>query len=137
MLKLATACSTVSIILNNCTNCVKVKRFCTFSVAPTLFSVFLPAGATDGVTAISCLLFDRWLSVSDVQYFWLRSFRQCCRFDGADYELALRGAMSSLTFRWWVEVPAEWQGVGAVFDYVMAVADGCRAWASGEESTGR
>ena len=45
-------------------------------------------------------------------------------FDGADYELTLRGAMSSLTFRWWIEPPAEWQQVGAVVDFVLAVADG-------------
>ncbi|MFZ5918442.1 MAG: hypothetical protein ACOYZ7_16010 [Chloroflexota bacterium] len=47
--------------------------------------------------------------------------------DGTDYELTLLAAMSCLTFRWWSEVPAEWQPVGAVFDYVVAVADGCRA----------
>jgi hypothetical protein len=47
--------------------------------------------------------------------------------DGTDYELTLQGAMSSLTFRWWVEVPAEWQEVGALFDYVLAVADDYRA----------
>jgi hypothetical protein len=47
--------------------------------------------------------------------------------DGTDYELTLQKAMSSLTFRWWVEVPAEWKGVGAVFDHVLAVADRCHA----------
>lgn len=44
-------------------------------------------------------------------------------FDGTDYELALRGAMSSMTFRWWGRVPAEWQSVGKVFDYVMSIVD--------------
>ena len=47
--------------------------------------------------------------------------------DGADNELTLRGAMSSITFRWWMDVPPEWKQVGAVFDYVMAVADRRRA----------
>ena len=47
-------------------------------------------------------------------------------FDGADYELTLQGAMSSLTFRWWIEPPAEWQQVGAVVDFVLVVADGRR-----------
>jgi hypothetical protein len=50
--------------------------------------------------------------------------------DGADYELTLQAAMSSVTFRWWIDVPAEWPGVGALFDYVLAVADGCRAGGS-------
>ena len=44
-------------------------------------------------------------------------------FDGTDYELNLLGAMSSVTFRWWVKVPAVWQQVGVVFDYVLALAD--------------
>jgi hypothetical protein len=44
-------------------------------------------------------------------------------FDGTDYELTLLGAMSSVTFRWWVKVPAEWQQVGVLFDYVLALAD--------------
>ena len=48
-------------------------------------------------------------------------------FDGATYELTLQHAMSSLTFRWWIDVPAEWPGVGALFDYVLAVTDGRRA----------
>jgi hypothetical protein len=48
-------------------------------------------------------------------------------FDGADYELTLQGAKSSVTFRWWMEVPAKWQEVGALFDYVLQMADGCRA----------
>ena len=47
--------------------------------------------------------------------------------DGTDYELILKGGMSSMVFCWWVEVPREWERVGAVFDYVMAVADRCRA----------
>lgn len=47
-------------------------------------------------------------------------------FDGTDYELNLLGAMSSVTFRWWVKAPAEWEQVGVVFDYVLAVADRCR-----------
>jgi hypothetical protein len=45
-------------------------------------------------------------------------------FDGANFELSLLGALSSMTFCWWMDVPAEWEGVGAVFDYVMALADG-------------
>lgn len=44
-------------------------------------------------------------------------------FDGTNHELALRGAMSSMTFRWWGRVPAEWRSVGKVFDYVMSIAD--------------
>lgn len=48
-------------------------------------------------------------------------------FDGTNYELTLQGAMSSVTFRWWLEVPAEWEQVGAVFDYVLEVADGYHA----------
>ena len=47
-------------------------------------------------------------------------------FDGVDCELTLLGAMSSVTFRWWVKAPEEWEQVGAVFDYVLAVADHCR-----------
>ena len=47
-------------------------------------------------------------------------------FDGTDYELTLLGAMSSVTFRWWVKVPAEWEQVGVLFDYVLAVADRCQ-----------
>jgi len=47
-------------------------------------------------------------------------------FDGTDYELTLLGAMSSVTFRWWVKVPAEWEQVGDVFDYVLAVAESCQ-----------
>jgi hypothetical protein len=35
--------------------------------------------------------------------------------------------MSSVTFRWWMEVPAEWREVGALLHHVLAVADGCRA----------
>ena len=43
-------------------------------------------------------------------------------FDGTDYALVLRGAMSSISFGWWVTVPTGWESVGAVFDYVMNVA---------------
>ena len=44
-------------------------------------------------------------------------------FDGTDYELALLGAMSSVTFRWWVQVPSEWEQAGRVFDFVLEIAD--------------
>ena len=43
--------------------------------------------------------------------------------DGTDRELTLKGAMSSMTFRWWVEVPPGWESIGAVFDYVKAIDD--------------
>ena len=45
-------------------------------------------------------------------------------FDGTTYELVLQGAMSSVTFRWWIQAPPEWEQVGALFDYVLKVADG-------------
>jgi hypothetical protein len=51
-------------------------------------------------------------------------------FDGITYELTLQHAMSSVTFRWWIDVPDAWPGVGALFDHVLAVADGCRAGGS-------
>ncbi len=54
-------------------------------------------------------------------------WQPCVGFDGTDYELTLKSAMSSVTFCWWVEAPAGWETVGAVFDYVMAVADRRRA----------
>lgn len=43
-------------------------------------------------------------------------------FDGTDYTLVLRRAMSSITFGWWAMTPTGWESVGAVFDYVMDVA---------------
>jgi hypothetical protein len=45
-------------------------------------------------------------------------------FDGTDCVLTLHGAMSSMTFCWWAEVPPEWERVGEVFDYVMQLARG-------------
>jgi hypothetical protein len=47
--------------------------------------------------------------------------------DGTDRELTLKRAMSSITFRWWVEVPPGWESIGAVFDYVKAIDDRQRA----------
>ena len=44
-------------------------------------------------------------------------------FDGTDFELTLLGAKSSMTFRWWMDVPDVWVGVGEVFDYVLKLAD--------------
>jgi hypothetical protein len=57
-------------------------------------------------------------------------WRERVGLDGVDCELTLRGTMSCLTFRWWMEVPAEWEHVGAVFDYVLRVADARRAGGS-------
>ena len=46
-------------------------------------------------------------------------------FDGTDYELTLLGGMSSMTFRWWMKVPAEWEQVGDLFEYVLVLAKRC------------
>jgi hypothetical protein len=40
--------------------------------------------------------------------------------DGAWFILEILGG---LTLRWWVEPPPEWQSAGALFDYVMEVAE--------------
>lgn len=66
---------------------------------------------------------DRLMGHLAVQAPW----RAAMGFDGAGYELNLLGPMSSLTFRWWMDAPAEWGPVGMLYDYVMAVADGRRA----------
>jgi hypothetical protein len=42
--------------------------------------------------------------------------------DGMVSELIIQGGMSHIRFSWWGNVPAEWQSIGAVFDYVMAIA---------------
>jgi hypothetical protein len=66
---------------------------------------------------------DQLLRQMDVKAPW----QSYTGFDGTDYELTLLGAMSSVTFRWWVKAPAEWEQVGAVFDYVLAVAERCQS----------
>ena len=43
-------------------------------------------------------------------------------FDGFTHTLTLKRPMSHAEFQWWVEVPQGWESVGAVFDYVMALA---------------
>lgn len=43
-------------------------------------------------------------------------------FDGAASTLTLRGVMSEMAFSWWGNAPAEWQSVGALFDYVLTLA---------------
>lgn len=43
-------------------------------------------------------------------------------FDGCTYTLALKGPMSGMTFTWWVDVPAGWESVGAVAEYVLGLA---------------
>jgi hypothetical protein len=42
--------------------------------------------------------------------------------DGATCTLRLVGPMSHAEFSWWVEVPKEWESIGAVFDYIMSLA---------------
>jgi hypothetical protein len=42
-------------------------------------------------------------------------------FDGMVSTLSLQGLMSQMTYSWWGDVPVEWQSVGAVFNYVMAI----------------
>ncbi len=54
-------------------------------------------------------------------------WQPCVGFDGTDCELTIKSMMSSMTFCWWMETPAGWETVGAVFDYVMAVVDRRRA----------
>jgi len=48
----------------------------------------------------------------------------CAGFDGCEYQLTLTGVMSSVTFRWWLKAPPEWEQAGRVFDYVLELADG-------------
>lgn len=43
-------------------------------------------------------------------------------FDGCTYDLILKGPLTEVTFRWWLEVPQGWESVGAVADYVMSLA---------------
>jgi hypothetical protein len=43
--------------------------------------------------------------------------------DGCTYTLILNGPMSGVTFRWWVKIPAGWESIGAVADYVLHLAE--------------
>ena len=44
--------------------------------------------------------------------------------DGMVSELTIQGGMSYIKFSWWGKPPAEWKSVGAIFYYVMDIAQG-------------
>lgn len=41
--------------------------------------------------------------------------------DGTVHELSLLGAMSHVTFRWWLDAPQEWRSVGELFDHIISM----------------
>jgi len=60
----------------------------------------------------------RLLNQVEIANLWQGEFG----LDGIVSELVIQGGVSHIRFSWWGDVPAEWQSIGAVFDYVMAIA---------------
>lgn len=44
-------------------------------------------------------------------------------FDGRVCTLIIKDAQSEMNFSWWMSAPPEWERVGAVFAYVMGIAE--------------